>query len=140
MWARFLMHVPIKLKMVWTWCSISSYSISNIYPYTREVIIKKKKLLPISSRIISFPFFYFKILCVYLFDREKKRVSTSRGSSRQREREKQVRSQESQDPGIMAWAEDRCLTNWATQAPQESFLVPFYSILNHLSDFIIIFI
>ena len=26
---------------------------------------------------------------------------------------------QSQDPGIMTWAKGRCLTNWATQAPNK---------------------
>ena len=48
---------------------------------------------------------------------------TSRGSSRGRGRSRlpteqgtQCRAQ-SQDPGIMTWAEGSCLTNWATHAP-----------------------
>ena len=68
----------------------------------------------------SLLFSFFLKYLIYSFDREWDH--TSRGSSRQREREKQTSPKEqepggraqSQDPGIRPWAWGRCLTDWAT--------------------------
>ena len=69
--------------------------------------------------------FYF--LRFYLFERKRERGRGVAGvGSVQKEREKQApRWAESpmqgsipyEDPGIMTWYENRCLTNWATQVP-----------------------
>jgi len=64
-------------------------------------------------------FFIFLEDFIYVFDRKRERESTSRGSGRQRQREKQPPRKaggaqcgtQSQDPGIMTRAKDRCLTN-----------------------------
>ena len=86
-------------------------------------------LILISGRdSIFYLFFYLKILFTYLYDRERERESTSGGvAGRVRGRsglfaqhipwcETQCGAQ-SQDSGIMTWAKDRCLTDWATQVP-----------------------
>ena len=57
-------------------------------------------------------------MCVHV---REERERESRGSGRERsilptEQGSQCRTR-SQDPGIMIWAEGRCLTNWAIQAP-----------------------
>ena len=62
---------------------------------------------------------FFKILFIYLTDWE----STSSGSIRGRRKSRFPVEQgtqcgvRSQDPMIMTWAEDRCLTDWTIQAP-----------------------
>ena len=72
-------------------------------------------------------FFFLKILFIYL----RERVSAQAGEEAEGEGEvDSLLSREpdvgawSQDPGIMTWAEGRCLTDWATQAPLGHFFGP----------------
>ena len=64
----------------------------------------------------------------FIYLREK-RVSEKEHEQGERQREKPTPSEQgawrgapSQDPGIMTWAEGRCLTDWATQVPPEEHL------------------
>ena len=73
-------------------------------------------LIPITRFI-----FFFKDF-IYLTEREQE--STSKGSSKVRGRTRFLADQGArcgvrlQYPGIVTWAEGRCLADWATQAPR----------------------
>ena len=91
-----------------------------------------------------FVLFIFLRFYLFIWHRE----STSRGSGRQMEREKQFPLQSwdpsswgawrgagwarSQDLGIMTWAEGRWLTNWATQVPLFYLLLSLLMYLGNL--------
>ena len=55
--------------------------------------------------------FLFKIL--FIWEREKEHKQGE--GQRKREKQGAWSRTRSQDPGIMTWAEGRCLTQWATQ-------------------------
>ena len=94
--------------------------------------VKKSPYIILYKVLRSFCFcwlYFFNILLfilkniLYFFERKneqaRKRESTSREGGRSRlltEQGVQCGAR-SQDPEIMAWAEDRCFTDWAIQAP-----------------------
>ena len=118
----------VVLEMIFIFLLESFLCIPIFLQWTDVTLIRKK-----SWKLV----FFFKDL-IYLFERE--------GEHKSRGREKQifcwVGSQMqawSQDPEIMTWAEDRCLTNWATQAPYHLifFVCLFYRnfcILSNVSE------
>ena len=59
--------------------------------------------------------FFLKILFIYLTENMKQ----ARAGEQQREKEKQVLSQDSE---IMTWAAGRRFTDWGTQAPHIAFV------------------
>ena len=83
----------------------------------------KKLLTKLYIQWQTFFFFFFLILFIYLRERE----STSRGSCRGRGRSRIPQSRETDaglDPRTLGWtwAKGRCLTDWVTQAPRQTFL------------------
>ena len=66
----------------------------------------------IDTLYFTFIKIYFLKDFIYLIERE--RAWTGGGA----EEEGDIGSPLTQDPGIMTWAEDRRLTDWATQVPQ----------------------
>jgi len=78
---------------------------------------------------------FLKILFIYLRERERERAWEGGGPGRSRlpaERGAQRKAQ-FWDSRIMFWAEDRCLADWATQAPPLLFffLMPLYYLTLH---------
>ena len=67
------------------------------------------------------PFFFLKILFIWHRERERPRSQVGRQGGRWRNRFPTEKGAQCgariQDPRIMTWTKDRCLTNWATRCP-----------------------
>lgn len=92
--------------------SVRSYKETACVSWANRSFFKWRTKLSFQSKCISL---YVEChLKNYLFERE----STGRESNRGRRRTRLLTHRGSQDSRIMTWAEGRCLTNWAIQAPQ----------------------